>query len=294
MKRFVSILSLSLLALLFVVPASHAKKKKKPPYSIKAKVTLAAGQDLVIDVEGDLSPCEEWECYLYITAPKKSGAKEALVMLSIEEDGSYQLRTAVTEAEESADSEDDKAEESNEDKEDESKKDEDEDSFEVMTLEDGTELKVKKLPEEPCDPIELAEYTEYSKTAAKDGKEPADDSWKKLPVLTYEERLACKRRGQAVKTYELDEYSEGDPMAVSEDGEEPEAAKFDKASLQLECGESAPGPDGVVDSSCALVIPAASLPDGDFDVSVNGYWGANLSGNKVGSAAKTGVIRVQR
>ena len=285
MKRFASILSLSLLALLFVVPAAHAKKKKKSPYAIKAKVTLEAGQDLVIDVEGDLAPCDEWECYLFVTAPKKNPAKEAVVMVEVDEDGSYQLRTPTKEADEGAKDEakDEEKDEASDDETAEKSKD-DEEAHEVMALEDGTELKVKKQPENFCDPIELAEYTEYSKKAAQEGKEPVDESWKKLPVLTAEQRVICKRRGQPGKTYETDEFANGDPLATLKEGEEPEAAKFEKESAKLED----------VDGARRLVIAAASLPEGDFDVSVNGYWGASVSGNKVGSASKTGVIRVQR
>jgi hypothetical protein len=289
MKRFASILSLSLLALLFVVPAAHAKKKRKSPYAIKAKVTLEAGQDLVIDVEGDLAPCDEWECYLFVTAPKKNPAKEAVVMVEVDDDGSYQLRTPTKESgEESEDaSKDEEKEAKKEDAtgDDKAKKSkDDEEAHEVMALDDGTELKVKKQPENFCDPIELAEYTEYSKKAAKEGKEPVADSWKKLPVLTAEQRVVCKRRAAPNKTYETDEFSNGDPLATVEEGEEPKAAKFEKASSTLED----------VDGARRLVIAAASLPEGDFDVSVNGYWGASVSGNKVGSASKTGVIRVQR
>jgi hypothetical protein len=286
MKRFASILSLSLLALLFVVPAAHAKKKKKKsPYAIKAKVTLEAGQDLVIDVEGDLAPCDEWECYLFVTAPKKNPAKEAVVMVEVDDDGSYQLRTPAEGSEEDSKDEakDEKKDEASDDETAEKSKD-DEEAHEVMALKDGTEVKVKKQPENFCDPIELAEYNEYSKKAAKEGKEPADESWKNLPVLTLGQRAACKRRGFVNKTYETDEFTNGDPLATLEEGEEPETAKFEKASSKLED----------VDGARRLVIAAASLPEGDFDVSVNGYWGASVSGNKVGSASKTGVIRVQR
>jgi len=285
MKRFASILSLSLLALLFVVPAAHAKKKKKSPYAIKAKVTLEAGQDLVIDVEGDLAPCDEWDCYLFVTAPKKNPAKEAIVMVEVDDDGSYQLRTPVEASDEDSKDEakDEKKDEASDDETAKKSKD-DEEAHEVLALEDGTELKVKKQPENICDPIELAEYNEYSKKAAAEGKEPVDESWKKLPVLTAEQRVACKRRGKPSKTYETDEFTNGDPLATLEEGEEPEGAKFEKASSKLED----------VDGARRLVIAAASLPEGDFDVSVNGYWGASVSGNKVGSASKTGVIRVQR
>lgn len=282
MKRLFSVLSLSALAVLFVgVPMAHAKKApKKAPYIVKANITLAAGQDLVVDVEGDLALCEEWACLLYITAPKKSAAKEATVVALLGHDGSYQLRIAAAKEESS---EEKKSEGGDEAKDDEAKdEDSDEESFELITAEDGTEVKVKKLPKNRCDPIDLAEYTEWSKAAAEDGKEPADDSWKKLPVLTYEERLACKRRGQAYKTYELDEFTDGDPMASEDD--EAKAPKFDKSSHSLEDA----------DGSRRLVIPSTALPEGAFDVSTNGYWGAHVDDREVGSAGKTGVIRIDR
>ena len=42
---------------------------------------------------------------------------------------------------------------------------------------------------------------------------------------------------------------------------------------------------------CTMLFCLAS---GDFDLSVNGYWGASVDGTKIGSAAQTGVIRVRR
>jgi hypothetical protein len=239
----------------------------------------------------------EWQCHLYVTGPKKPAKKEATLMVAVRDDGSYRLRTKKAPAE--GDEAKKKA------KKKKAKKKEDKDASETYTTDGGVALQVKKAPENICDPIELAEYTEYSKKAAKEGKAPADDSWKQLPVLTYDERLACKRRGQAIKTYELDEYTEGDPLAkADEDGDDDDSAdaaadgdteeegeddksdepKFDKSSAQLES----------VDGVRRLTIAAASLPEGDFDLSVNGYWGASVDGTKIGSAAQTGVIRVRR
>jgi hypothetical protein len=291
--------------MLFVVPTAQAeKKKKKAQYSIKAKITLEVGADLVVDVEGDLAPCVEWECYLFITAPKKPANKEATLVVSVEDDGSYQLRTMMAPAE--GDEAKKKAMKKKAMKKKAMKKKakkKDDEASEAYTTEGGVALQVKKAPENICDPIELAEYTEYSKKAAKEGKAPADDSWKQLPVLTYGERLACKRRGQTIKTYELDEFTDGDPLAKAEsDGDDDDSAdavadsdaegeddksdepKFDKSSAQLES----------VDGVRRLTIAAASLPEGDFDLSVNGYWGASVDGTKIGSAARTGVIRVRR
>ena len=302
MKRFVSILPVCLLALLFLVPTAQAKKKKKGQYSVKAKITLEAGADLVVDVEGDLAPCVEWHCHLYVTAPKKPASKEATLIVKVRNDGSYQLRTkkAPAEGDEAKKKAMKKKAMKKKAKEKKAKKKDDEAS-EAYTTEGGVALQVKKAPENICDPIELAEYTEYSKKAAKEGKAPADDSWKQLPVLTYDERLACKRRGLVTKTYEFDEFTDGDPLAkADEDGDDSGDAaadsdaegeddksdepKFDKSGSKLES----------VDGVRRLTIAAASLPEGDFDLSVNGYWGASVDGTKIGSSALTGVIRVRR
>jgi len=302
MKRFVSILPVCLLALLFLVPTAQAKKKKKGQYSVKAKITLEAGADLVVDVEGDLAPCAEWHCHLYVTAPKKPASKEATLIVMVRNDGRYHLRTKKAPAE--GDEAKKKAMKKKA-KEKKGKKGDDEAS-ETYTTDGGVSLQVKKAPKNICDPIELAEYTEYSKKAAEEGKAPADDSWKQLPVLTYDERLACKRRGQPIKTYEFDEFAEGDPLAkADEDDDSGDAAadsgaedeksdedkddksdepKFDKSDAQLES----------IEGGRQLTISASSLPEGDFDLSVNGYWGATVDGTKIGSAAMTGVIRVRR
>ena len=285
MKRILSIVSVAFLALLFVVPMAHAKKKKKAPYSIKETVSLSADADLVVTIDGELEPCGEWDCFLFITEPKKAPGADALLALRMSASGEYELRTPKDKEEGEDKAAEDEAGEGSEEKAEE-KAEEDsedgEDASEVMTLDDGTELKVKKLRENECDPIELAEYTEYSKKAAAEGKEAADDSWKKLPILSFEERYKCYRRKTPAKTYELDEFAEGDPMAKDED--EAKELKFDKADGTL----------AEADGARSLTIPAEMLPAGDFDLSVNGFWGATYEGHRVGSAARTGVVRIER
>ncbi|MEE2829418.1 MAG: hypothetical protein VX498_09530 [Myxococcota bacterium] len=299
-RRSVLLVFLALAALLIAAPAAHAKKKKK--YVVKEKVSLSAGENLVVRVEGNLEPCGEWECYLFVTNPKKDPSKEALVFVTIENDGSYELRSRSEESMEAKASSPSKS--GSKDKEDS-----DEDSSETYVTPSGVELQVKSKPKDLCSPIELAEYRTWEKSkdkaaggdsaAEESSEDSGDDSdWMALPVLTYEQRKACNRRGAAVKTYEANEFTDGDPLAIKEDKEEPseegeatedaaeegKESKFAKSSLSLEA----------TDGGRQIVIPSSILPSGDFDVSTNGYWGAHVGEQKIGSSSRTGVIRVER
>ena len=321
-RRSVLLVLLALAVLLVAAPAAEAgAKKKKKKYVVKEKVSLSAGEDLVVTVEGDLEPCVEWECYLYVTNPKKDPAKQAVVFVTIEDDGSYQLRSRSEELIEEEDSSSSKSDSEPSNAElasgtasgnlrkhylnctncaqpgpaaDAS----DEDGSETYVTPSGVELQVKEKPKDLCATIELAEYPTWEKSEDKkadDGNEK-ESAWQELPVLTYAQRKACHRRATPIKTYEANEFSDGDPLAIEDDEaesseddeadetEKSEEPKFVKSSLVLEAA----------DGGRRLVIPSSILPSGDFDVSTNGYWGAHVGDQKIGSSSVTGVIRVER
>jgi hypothetical protein len=161
--------------------------------------------------------------------------------------------------------------EEEDEEEDEEKEEESDEEAEAVFIEGETGVKVavEKLPEEDCDKIKLKveeedeEKADEDEEAAEAPAEKAEETpdWMDLPVLTLEQREKCARKTGPAGKYTVEKVT------------------------------------GAVDGADAdrhLLVPAELLPAGDFEVSTNGYWGAVLDGQPVGSASKTGVVKVLR
>ena len=100
--------------------------------------------------------------------------------------------------------------------------------------------------------------------SAKDDDDSADDdddsadNWMELPVISVEERR--------VKAYE--------------------SAKK-KFTIEKLRGE-------LTSDRKWFVVPGDLLPTEDFDVEANGFWGARLGDEQIGSGTKTGLVHVKR
>ncbi len=189
MSRFVRLAVFALVGLALLLPGAAMAKKKKKKHVIKAKTELEAGQPLRVDIAGDLTSCEEWDCWLFIGEVKD----DFLYMLEFATDGSW-----VAYAMEEDHSEDEEGE-------DEDEEDEDEEAEELtVTGETGVKVAVEELPEEDCTKIKLKEEEEdEKKKKKKKDEEEAEEvdegppDWMDLHVLTMEERLKCHRRNGA-------------------------------------------------------------------------------------------------
>lgn len=259
MSRSFRIAIFVLLALAVALPASAADKGKgkgKGKHVVKATTELEAGQPLRVDVDGDLHACTEWDCWLWIGERK---ADEALYLVEVETDGSW---IAYAKEEEKKDEEDE------EDKKD---KDAEEEDVSVVGA-TGVKVLLEKLPEEECEKYALAKEDDKGKGRAggagkgdtSEGGGAATEAapaWTDLPVLTQEQRDKCQRRNGPAGKYTV---------------------------------EKARGTVAAEGAGRHLLVPADLLPTGDFEVSTNGFWGAQVDGKQIGTADKTGVIRVRR
>jgi len=146
-------------------------------------------------------------------------------------------------------------EEKEEDEEkDEDKKKKDEEAEPVFL--DGTDGTKVAVKEIPEHMCDPIELVE-----PEEGWDALGEEWKSLPVLTEAQRLECARR--AVLT---------------------DATTVEKMS----------GAITVENDLRFFLVPADILPADTFDVQSNGYWGAAIDGELVGSPTKTGVITIQR
>ncbi len=84
------------------------------------------------------------------------------------------------------------------------------------------------------------------------------DAWMELPILSVEERR--------VKAYE--------------------SAKK-KFTIEKQRGT-------LTDDGQWFVVPGDLLPAEDFDLEANGFWGARMGEQEIGSGSKTGLVRVER
>lgn len=101
--------------------------------------------------------------------------------------------------------------------------------------------------------------TDDDDSAAADDDDSAD-SWMAKPLLTWQERLD-KAKEKAMKGYTIEKH---------------------RGTLTVE-GEAS-----------WLILPPDLLPADDFDLAVNGYWGAKFGDVVIGSGPKTGLVVVER
>jgi len=129
-------------ALLFLPAAVDGKPR------VKKTVKLAAGESLVLSVEGDLSPCKQWICLVNLS-PLSSRGKD-LVRIKVEGDGAWVAYKAEEKDEdEDEDSKDGAEDGDDDDGEDEAAEGDDDDSADwrakpILTLSERAEKKVKK------------------------------------------------------------------------------------------------------------------------------------------------------
>ena len=236
-RLFRPLLMLAIAATLAVPGLAQAKKPAR--HVIKHKVSLEAGQPLRVDIEGELESCVAgWECWPLITEPK---GKELLYGIAMAGDGSWKAYLFEAEADE------------DEEGGDEGEGEADDEGKVTMKGTDGSDVEVKKVPDHICDGIELVEPEE--------GWEALGDDWKKLPVLTEEQRRECVTR-KTLKGHLTVEKMDGE--LIEENGQ------------------------------TFFLVPADILPAESFEVTSNGYWGAAVDGEFVGTASRTGVISIQR
>ncbi len=101
--------------------------------------------------------------------------------------------------------------------------------------------------------------TDDDDSAASDDDDSAD-SWMNKPLLTWQERLD-KAKEKSMKGFPVEKHR----GSITDEGE----AKW-------------------------LILPPDLLPADDFDLSVNGYWGALYGDIVIGSGPKTGLVLVER
>ncbi|MCP4872400.1 MAG: hypothetical protein GY898_27185 [Proteobacteria bacterium] len=101
----------------------------------------------------------------------------------------------------------------------------------------------------------------YELVEPEEGWDTLGDEWKSLPVLTEEQRIECARRGRLTSLLTVEKM---DGEVITEN------------DLRF------------------FLVPPDILPADTFEVEANGYWGASIDGELVGSKSKTGVISIQR
>ena len=264
MARTLRSAALFVLALALLLPLAALAADKKQKHVVKATFPLEVGQPLRVDIDGDLPSCQDgWDCLLRISDLKAPPAK-ALYLLEIDGEGNWIVWAP---------------EEEEEEEEEEEKEESDEDEKSYVETPSGTKIEVAKLPEEDCDKLKLVEEdaeekdADYDAVLVVDGGEGSSEdaaapqatadeappAWMELPIRDEEWFVKCKREA-TFGTFKVEKA---------------------RGSLSEEGGRH-------------LVIPADLLPTDEFQVSTNGYWGAVIDGSPIGTAAKTGVIRVVR
>jgi hypothetical protein len=290
-----SCVALCVCALLLPLSA-QAKSGKGKRYNVKAKATLEAGKALDVTFTGTLETCSNWDCFLWVGELHQKPTH----LIELDGDGNWIAWSREEEEEEEED----------EDKDDKKKGDEEEEAV-YLTGETGQQVRVKEAPEELCDGIVLykpkEKDDEKSKGKKPDAKDPEsddkeaesdsqdaepegkdgdssatdeggdaavadakddaaaadakDESWRDLPVLTTAQRKECERKNSRVGKYTVEAH---------------------RGSL------TAMGDERL------LSLPSSLLPEGKFQVSSNGRWGAIVEGTEIGDPEKTGVIQVRR
>lgn len=94
-----------------------------------------------------------------------------------------------------------------------------------------------------------------------EGWDALGDEWKSLPLLTEEQRLECARRSLLTNFFTVEKM---DGEIITEN------------DLRF------------------FLVPPDILPADTFEVEANGYWGAAIDGELIGSHSKTGVISITR
>lgn len=255
----------------------------------KLKHTLAAGSPLELAVDPTLmASCAQWDCTLVISA--KYGDKVNHAVLSIDGEGRYRIEQRT--GDEKAEKAEAKA------REPEAKK-----------------VKDAKKAKADADKKAQAEAAKQAKAAATEGETAApaespkkDEPWMSKPILSKEERIKVSRErsrqgklhgGYLPESWEAPAADEGVP---SIDWTKPPEGFTPPEGFERRLGEGAEPKvtyvkirkaEGTVQDG-KLQIAADLLPEGDFYIWTNGYWGASLDGKSVGRPNKTGGAKIER
>lgn len=264
-----------------LLAASPVAAKEKPYSTTKIQSTLAAGGALQIAVDPKLlESCADWACRLIISSTYHDETKHAVLVVDGKGDWHIEQRTG-----------DEKAEKAEADKRKSEQKAVDE---------------AKKAKAEAEKKAKAAAPAEGE--AAPAATEKPKEAWESKPILTKGERITLDRErkrqgllwgGYLPATPEPQVAEEGVPqidwskapdgLSVPEgfqrrltEGATPKAVyvKVQEARGHIEAG--------------AIVIESRFLPEGEFHVWTNGYWGAMLEGQPIGSSGKTGGAKVRR
>jgi hypothetical protein len=251
-----------------LVPAAAVATKGKT--KVKAKVPLAADAPLVVDVDVELSKtCEQWPCLLDIVLLKA----ETITVAGDEGDVAVHAfagpdKTGV--------------------------------AMRYVIRHDGS--------------WELRHQPEAAEEEGDEGGEEKDDQGKGKDADPQIEPDAApppdtERLGLAVNAAEDSGGEAAGDEAADEAGDDDDSANWEEKPIKTrdewatEWWEKQAGEKTVViktgtlageGASRTLTIDAALLPTNTFQVATNGYYGAQIGEDLVGSGGKTGVIQIER
>jgi len=167
----------------------------------------------------------------------------------------------------------------------------------VLVLPDGSwEAYVVEDEDKDKDDKEDSDSGDDDDDSAGDDDDSAD--WQAKPLLTLEER-GKKNVEKALGKYKVETAkgfvwgSEYDGVILSVGGD-PAAAAAEDSELAEQQDRLKKKMKKNKSSAAQITIPAAVLPEGNFNVWTNGYFGLLYEGVKIGSPKRTGVIRVKR